>query len=137
MNIQPYLYFNGRCAEAVEFYRRALGAQVEMMMRIGDSPEPPPPGALPPGSENNVMHAALKVGDSYLLASDGMAAAPAQFAGFNLSLQMADAAAANRVFAALADGGTVQMPLGKTFWSPLFGIVRDRFGVAWMINQVA
>jgi PhnB protein len=137
MNIQAYLYFNGRCAEAVEFYRRALGAQVEMMMRVGDSPEPPRPGALPPGSENNVMHAALKVGDSYLLASDGMAAGPAQFAGFNLSLQMPDASAANRVFAALGDGGTVQMPLGKTFWSPLFGIVRDRFGVAWMINQVA
>jgi PhnB protein len=86
MNIQAYLYFNGRCAEAVEFYRRALGAQVETMMRVGDSPEPPPPGALPPAAENNVMHAALKIGDSYLLASDGMAAGPAQFAGFNLSL---------------------------------------------------
>jgi PhnB protein len=137
MNVQAYLYFNGRCAEAVEFYRHALGAQVELLMRVGDSPEPPPPGALPPGSENNVMHAALKIGDSYLLASDGVTAAPAQFAGFNLSLQMPDATAANRVFAALADGGTVQMPLGKTFWSPLFGIVRDRFGVAWMINQAA
>jgi PhnB protein len=132
MNIQVYLYFNGRCAEAIEFYRRTLGAQVEMMMRVGDSPEPPPHGAAP----NNVMHAALKVGDSYLLASDGMATGPANFTGFNLSLQMPDAATAGRVFAALADGGTVQMPLGKTFWSPLFGIVRDRFGVAWMINQV-
>jgi len=132
MNIQVYLYFNGRCAEAIEFYRRTLGAQVETMMRVGDIPEPPPPGAAP----NNVMHAALKVGDSYLLASDGMAAGPANFTGFNLSLQMPDAATASRVFAALADGGTVQMPLGKTFWSPLFGIVRDRFGVAWMINQV-
>ncbi len=137
MNIQPYLYFNGRCEEAVEFYRSALGAQVEMMMRMNDSPEPPPPGALPPGSENKVMHAALKIGDSHLLVSDGMATGPANFAGFNLSLQMPNVATANRVFAALADGGTVQMPLGKTFWSPLFGIVRDRFNVAWMINLVA
>lgn len=137
MNIQAYLYFNGRCEEAVEFYRAALGAQVEMMMRMSDSPEPPPAGVLPPGSEHKVMHAAMKVGDSYLLASDGMAAGPSNFAGFNLSLQMPDAATANRVFAALADGGTVQMPLGKTFWSPLFGIVKDRFGVPWMINLVA
>ncbi len=137
MNIQPYLYFNGRCEEAVEFYRHTLGAQVEMIMRMSDSPEPHPPGAIPSGAENNVMHAALKIGDSVLLVSDGSAAAPASFAGFNLSLQVPDAAAADRVYAALADGGTVQMPLGKTFWSPCFGIVKDRFGVAWMINVVA
>jgi PhnB protein len=136
MNIQPYLYFNGRCEEAVEFYRRTLGAEIEAMMRMGDSPEPPPPGASAPGFADKIMHAALKIGESVLLASDGMATGQANFAGFNLALQMPDAGTADRVFTALADGGSVQMPLGKTAWSPCFGIVRDRFGVAWMINVV-
>jgi PhnB protein len=137
MHIQPYLYFNGCCEEAVEFYRRTLGAQVEMMMRIKDSPEPPPPGAVPPGSENKIMHVALKFGDTMLLASDGSASGPATFRGFALSLNMADAASADRAFASLADGGSVQMPLTETFWSPRFGMLTDRFGVAWMVNLTA
>ena len=134
MPIEPYLFFEGRCEEAVEFYRKALGAQVLMLMRYKESPEPPPPGKLPPGYENKVMHASLRVGDATLMASDGMAQGQPRFQGFSLSLAAPDAAEANRFFAALSDGGQVQMPLAKTFWSPLFGMVTDRFGVAWMVS---
>jgi PhnB protein len=137
MQIQPYLFFDGRCEEAVEFYRRALGAEVLMLMRFGESPDPPPPGKLPPGSEKKVMHAELRIGESTVMASDGGCANHASFQGFSLSLSPPDAATAERLFAALADGGQVQMPLGKTFWSPCFGMVVDRFGVGWMVNVVA
>jgi PhnB protein len=137
MQIQPYLFFNGRCEEAVEFYRKALGAKVEMLMRYKDSPEPPPPGMVPPGSENKVMHASLTVGDTIVMASDGNCAGQASFQGFSLSIAAASPAEAERLFRALADGGTVQMPLTKTFWSPCFGMVADRFGVGWMINVSA
>lgn len=132
MTIQPYLFFDGRCEEAIEFYRKALGAQVEMLMRYKESPEPPPPGMVPPGSENKVMHASLRIGDSVVMASDDCAGHP-QFQGFSLSITVPDAATADRVFNALADGGQVQMPLGKTFFSPRFGMVADRFGVGWMV----
>ena len=134
MQIEPYLFFEGRCEEAVEFYRKSLGAQVVMLMRYKESPEPPPPGKLPPGSENKVMHANLRIGDATLMASDGMAAGQPRFQGFSLSLTVPDAPRANQFFTALADGGQVQMPLTKTFWSPLFGMVTDRFGVSWMIT---
>lgn len=133
MQIQPYLFFNGRCEEAIEFYRRALGAEVTMLMRYKDSPEPPPPGMIPPGSENKVMHAAFRVGEATAMASDGQCQGKPNFDGFSLSLTVPDAAAADRMFGALADGGQVQMPLGKTFFSPRFGMVADRFGVSWMI----
>ena len=135
MPVQPYLFFNGRCEEAIEFYRKALGAELEMMMRYKESPEPSPPGMLPPGSENKVMHAALRIGsDGVVMASDGMCSGVPSFQGFSLSVTAADAADADRKFNALADGGQIGMPLGKTFWSPRFGMVTDRFGVGWMVS---
>jgi PhnB protein len=137
MHVEPYLFFNGRCEEAVEFYRRALGAKVEMLMRFKESPEAPPPGTIPPGSENKVMHASLRIGETTVMVSDGDCSGTPGFQGFSLSIAPPDAATADRLFNALADGGRVQMPLGKTFWSPRFGMVADRFGVSWMINVVS
>jgi len=134
--VQPYLFFGGRCEEALEFYRTALGAQIDFLMRYKESPEPQPPGRLPPGFENKVMHATFRIGGSTLMASDGCEAG-ANFAGFSLSLAVPTAAEADRAFAALADGGQVKMPLTKTFWSPCFGMLTDRFGVAWMVSVVA
>jgi PhnB protein len=134
MHVEPYLFFEGRCEEAVEFYRKALGAEVLMLMRYKDSPEPPPPGKLPPCSENKVMHARLRVGDTTVMASDGFARGRPSFQGFSLSITVPDEARAEELFAALAEGGQMQMPLARTFWSPRFGMVTDRFGVGWMIN---
>jgi PhnB protein len=133
MQVQPYLFFEGRCEEAVEFYRKALGAEVTMLMRYKDSPEPPNPGMLPPGAGDKVMHASLRIGETVVLASDGLCQGRASFQGFALSLTVASDAEADRRFAALADGGQVQMPLGKTFFSSRFGMLADRFGVSWMI----
>ena len=133
MQVQPYLFFDGRCEEAVEFYRSALGAEVVMLMRFKDSPDPPPPGMVPPGGENKVMHMALRVGDAMVLASDGRCSGQPSFQGFALSLTAANEAEADRLFAALAEGGQVQMPLTKTFFSPRFGMAADRFGVSWMV----
>jgi PhnB protein len=136
MQVQSYLFFDGRCEEAIEFYKKALGAKVEMLMRFSESPDPPPPGMLPPGSENKVMHSSLRIGDTTVMASDGGCTGKASFQGFSLSLAVASVAEADRLWDALGDGGKVQMPLGKTFWSPRFGMVTDRFGVGWMINFV-
>lgn len=133
MLVQPYLFFDGRCEEAIEFYRKAIGAEAVMLMRYKESPEPPPPGMVPPGSENKIMHASLRVGDTTIMASDGNCQGQASFKGFALSLTPANEAEADRLFAALSDGGQVQMPLTKTFFSPRFGMVADRFGVSWMI----
>ncbi len=133
--VQPYLNFGGRCEEALEFYRKAVGAQVDMMMRFKESPEPPPPGMLPPGFEDKVMHATFHIGGNTLMASDGDKAG-ATFAGISLSLAVPTEAEAKQAFAALAEGGTVQMPLGKTFWSPCFGMLTDRFGLGWMVSVV-
>ena len=133
MLVQPYLFFDGRCEEAIEFYRNALGAEVAMLMRWKDSPEPCPEGMIPPGSENKVMHAALRVGETIVMASDGRCQGKPNFQGFSLSIAAATEADADRMFGALADGGQVQMPMGKTFFSPRFGMVADRFGVSWMI----
>ncbi len=133
MLVQPYLFFDGRSEEAIEFYRRALGAEVVMMMRFRDCPEPAQPGMVPPGAENKVMHAALRIGDTMVLASDGRCLGQPDFRGFALSLTAADEAEADRMFAALAEGGQVQMALSKTFFSPRFGMVADRFGVSWMV----
>ncbi|MGQ3052591.1 MAG: VOC family protein [Roseateles sp.] len=134
MKIEPYLFFDGRCEEAIEFYQKALGAKVEFMMRNSESPEPPPEGMLPPGSEDKIMHATLHVGGALLMMSDGMCNGEGSFKGFSLSLDCPDADAAREAFAALADGGQVTMPLAKTFWAPLFGMVSDRFGVGWMVG---
>jgi PhnB protein len=134
MHIEPYLFFNGRCEEAIAFYQRALGAEVLMLMRNNEAPEPAPPGLLPAGSENKVMHATLRIGASHIMCSDGRCDGKPVFNGFSLSIGAANEAEADRLFAALADGGTVQMPLAKTFWSPKFGMVTDRFGVGWMVS---
>ena len=133
MLVQPYLFFDGKCEEAVEFYRRALGAEVVMLMRFRDSPEPAQPGMVPPGAEDKVMHAALRIGDTMVLGSDGRCLGQPDFRGFALSLTAADEAEADRLFATLAEGGQVQMALSKTFFSPRFGMVADRFGVSWMV----
>lgn len=137
MQVQPYLSFDGRCEEAVEFYRAKLGAKVEMLMRFKDSPDPPPPGMVPPGTENKIMHTCLRIGDSAVMASDFGCTQKPGFQGFSLSLAVPNVAEAERLFAALGDGGQVQMPLGKTFWSPAFGMITDRFGVSWMVNVAA
>src|SRR3954465_14053225 len=133
MQVQPYLFFDGRCGEAAEFYPRVLGAEVTMLMRFSDSPEPHAPGMIPPGAENKVMHASFRIGDSTILASDGRCEGKEAFKGFALSLTVPNDAEADRRFAALAEGGQVQMPLTKTFFSSRFGMVADRFGVSWMI----
>lgn len=131
--IEPYLFFGGRCEEALEFYRSALGAQVEMMMRFKESPKPMPPGSIPSGFENKIMHASFRIGGSRLMASDGNEAG-AKFEGFSLSLAVSSEAEADRAFATLGEGGKVEMPLTKTFWSPKFGMLTDRFGVRWMVS---
>ena len=131
MPVEPYLFFEGRAEEALEFYRAALGAEVTALMRFRDNPEP---GHTPPGAEDKVMHASIRIGDSTIMLSDGRCAGATRFDGFALSLAPPDAATAARWFDALAAEGAVVMPLGKTFWSPCFGMARDRFGVTWMIS---
>jgi PhnB protein len=131
---RPYLFFNGNCEQAIEFYRKALGAEVEMMMRFKESPEPPPPGAVPAGFENKIMHASFRVGETTVMASDGCSTDKANFEGFSLSLSAPNEAEADRVFNALANGGQVKMPLTKTFFSPRFGMLQDRFGIGSMIS---
>ena len=134
MQVQVYLFFAGRCEEAIDFYKKTLGAKVMMLMRFKDSPEPPQPGMIPPDSENKVMHASLRMGDTVVMASDGRCEGAPSFEGFSLSVTVADEAEADRVFAALAEGGKIQMPLSKTFWSSRFGMLSDRFGVGWMVS---
>ena len=129
--VQPYLSFDGRCEEAVEYYRKALGAQVESLIRFKDSPDP---SMCAPGAGDKVMHACFRIGETTLMASDGQCGGRPSFQGFSLSLTVPDVAEAERLFAALGDGGQVQMPLAKTFFSPRFGMVADRFGVSWMIH---
>ena len=134
MKVEPYLFLNGRCEEAIEFYRRALGADVGMLMRMKDSPEPHTAGMQqPPGWENKVRHANFRIGETQVMASDGMPGSKPEFKGFSLSIDAPDEAKARQMFDALAEGGQVQMPLGKTFYSPCFGMVVDRFGVSWML----
>jgi PhnB protein len=133
MDVQAYLFFDGRCEEALSFYQRVLGAELTMMMRFKEAPDGPPPGSVPAGSENKVMHAALRIGDTTVMASDGRCQGKPSFQGFALCITVENEAQADRTFAALADGGQVQMPLGKTFFSPRFGMVADRFGVSWMV----
>jgi PhnB protein len=132
MQLQPYLFFEGRTEEALAFYREALGAEVVMMMRFSESPEP---ASIPPGAGEKVMHAAFRIGDTVVMASDGRCSGQPGFGGFAVALQVPDTATAERLFTALtAGGGQVQAPLVKTFFSPAFGMVADRFGVTWMVN---
>jgi PhnB protein len=135
MQVQPYLFFDGRCEEALQYYSKHLGAKVEMLMRNKESPEPPPPGMNAPGEK--VMHAAFRIGDTQLLASDGYSAGKPRFEGISLSISARDDAEAKRIFNALADGGKVNMPLTKTFFASSFGMVDDRFGVHWMVIAAA
>jgi PhnB protein len=135
MPVQPYLFFEGRCEEALDFYREALGAKVKTLLRYADSPEPCPDGMLPPGSEKKVMHAEFNIGDTTLMASDGMCGKNGKpnFQGFSISLAPPGDAEAKRLFEALAEGGEVRMPLSSTFFATSFGMVADRFGVGWMV----
>ena len=133
MRVEPYLFFNGRCEEAIAFYQQALGAEVTLQMRMNEAPDPPPPGAIPEGFENKIMHANLRIGEMNLMVSDGNSNMQPSFKGFTLSLGVDDAVQAERAFNALSAGGKVVMPLGKTFWSPCFGMLEDRFGVGWMV----
>lgn len=133
MIVEPYLFFEGRCEEAMTFYAKAVGAKVEALMRYKESPEPPPPGMVPPGSENKVMHALFRIGDSAIMASDGGCSNAQKFEGFSLTITVANEAEAKAKFAALSEGGVVTMPLGKTFFSPCFGMLTDKFGVGWMV----
>ncbi|MFC3695326.1 VOC family protein [Chenggangzhangella methanolivorans] len=133
MKLEPYLFFNGRAEEAIVFYETHLGATREMLLRFNESPDPAPPGVVPEGFESKVMHASLIVGGSRLLISDGCDPTPASFSGFSLALNVDGVAAAERAFNALAEGGSVLMPLGKTFFAASFGMVTDRFGVSWSV----
>ena len=130
MQVQSYLFFDGRCDEAIEFYKKTLGAEVDMLMRWKDSPDK---SMCTPGNENKVMHASFKIGETRVMASDGRNTGNPEFKGFALSLNAKDEADADRLFNSLASGGTVMMPLGKTFFSPRFGMTTDKFGVNWMV----
>jgi len=134
MQIQPHLSFEGRCEEAVEFYKQALGAEVTTMARFKDIPGPHPPGSIPPGGENKIMHASFRIGNSILMASDGSCTGKGSFQGIQLAIQVSDVATADRVFSSLSVGGQVKLPLTQTFWSPRFGMLTDKFGIEWMIN---
>jgi len=137
MEVTPYLNFNGRCEEAIEFYRKAVGAEVMALMRFSDNPEACASGQVPPGTEKKVMHSSLQIGKSTVMATDGQCTGKASFEGITLSLSAPDVPASERLFKALGDGGQVHVPLTKTFFSPSFGMVADRFGVTWMVLVAA
>jgi PhnB protein len=131
MAVQPYLFFDGRCEQALEFYKKAIGAEVTMLMRFKDSPTPPT--MSPSGAEEKIIHSCFKVGDSTIMASDGECGNTPAFQGFSLSISAPSVAEADRIFASLADGGQVRMPQSETFFSPRFGMVTDQFGISWMV----
>ena len=131
MLVQPYLNFDGRCDEALEFYKKAIGAKVGMLMRFKDAPDQ---SMISPGSENKVMHSSFQVGETTILASDGRCTGKANFHGIALSITANSEAEADKLFGGLAEGGQVNMPLSKTFFSPKFGMLSDKFGVGWMIS---
>jgi PhnB protein len=133
MQIQPYLFFEGRCDEAIEFYHKELGAEIITLMRYKESPEPAKPGMLPAGAENKVMHSSFKIGENTVMASDGLCSGKPEFIGVSLTLAVSSESEAERLFNAMGEGGQVRMPLSKTFFSSRFGMVADRFGVLWMI----
>lgn len=130
MRVQAYMDFNGRCDEAIEFYKKAVGAQVGFLMRFKDSPDP---NACAPGTADKVMHSSIRIGETELFASDGRCAGTGAFTGIMLSLGVTSDAEAEKYFAALSDGGTVRMPMGPTFFASRFGLLQDRFGVNWMV----
>lgn len=131
-SLTSYLFFSGRCEEAIEFYKKALGAKVEMVMKFDESPSPPPPGSIQPGFEKKIMHASVTIGDSRLMMSDGCDD-KSKFEGFRMVLTVTTEAEAHRAFDALVAGGSADMPLAKTFWSPCYGMLTDKFNVGWMV----
>jgi PhnB protein len=132
MKVEPYLYFDGRAEEALNFYKQAIGAEIACIMRFDEGP---PEMQVPPGAENKVMHAAMQVGSSLIMVSDGMCneKEPTPFSGISLTISVDDPAKAEKLFSALGQGGQVQMPLGETFFAEKFGMVADKFGVSWMV----
>jgi PhnB protein len=130
MQVQPYLFFDGRCDEALDFYKTAVGAEVKMLMRFKDGPDQ---AACTPGTLDKVMHAQFQIGGTAVLASDGRCQGQPKFDGFALAVSAKSEADADKMFAALSDGGQVTMPMAKTFFSPRFGMLADKFGVQWMI----
>jgi PhnB protein len=134
MRVEPYLMFSGRCEEAIAFYKQAIGAQTTMVMRFDESPDKNHPMPLPPNWGQKIMHCAIKVGDTIVLASDGMSEEPVSYAGVSLSITADNEAQVKRLFDALSQGGKVFMPPSKTFWSPCFGMTSDKFGVNWMVG---
>lgn len=133
--VQPYLFFNGNCEQALNYYTQAIGAEITAMMRFKDSPQPPDQGCGP-NDPNKIMHASFKIGESELMASDGCEEGKSSFQGFSLSIAVKSEAAADEIFSALAEGGKTTMPLGPTFFAPKFGMVEDRFGINWMVIVV-
>lgn len=131
--LTPYLFFSGRCEEAISFYMSHLGAEQLFLMRFNDSPDATPPGMLAPGFETKVMHSTVRIGETIVMMSDGCDA-ETKFSGFRISIALPTEADAQRVFAALSQGGTVEMPLTKTFWSSCFGMLTDQFGIGWMVT---
>ena len=134
MIVEPYLFFGGRCEEAIEFYRKALGAETTALMRYSESPEK---GDIQTGWESKIMHANLRIGEATIMVSDGAPGQKGNFQGFALTISLSDEARARKMFQALAETGETVMPLCKTFYSPLFGMITDRFGVLWMIMVTA
>lgn len=130
-SVQPYLFFGGRCEEALEFYRNALGAEILTLSRFKEAAEPQ---GLPDCFDDKIMHVSFRIGETILMASDGRCEGQQEYEGFSLSLTVPDEAEADRAFAVLSDGGLVAMPLEKTFWAPKFGMLQDRFGVGWMVS---
>ena len=135
MKVQAYITFGGRCEEALEFYKKSLGAEITGLMRWKESQDKDM--KWPPGYEENVMNASFRIGESELMADDGMGEKTAEFKGMTLAIEVADDAEAKRVFTALGEGGNVSMPLMKTFWTSSFGMLTDKFGVPWMVNVAA
>ncbi|VWX59450.1 PhnB protein [Burkholderiales bacterium 8X] len=135
MQVQPYLMFDGRCEEALEFYRQSIGAEIKALMRFKDNPDPSSQAGCQPGAatDDKIMHASFVVGQTEILASDGRAMGRPVFQGVSLALTADDVASAERLFGALAEGGLIEMPMMKTFFSPAFGMATDRFGVSWMV----
>lgn len=143
MNVQPYLSFEGRAEEALDFYAKAVGAQIGLKMRFKEAPPMDPSetpgngcadmGSAPVNSAEKIMHSEFKIGDSLIMATDGMCSGKANFAGVSLTIQTKDDAEAKQVFDALGAGGQVMQPLIKTFFATSFGMLADKFGVNWLV----
>ena len=132
MKVQAYISYRGRCEEALEFYKRSIGAEVIGLMRWKESLDATM--KAPPGFEEKVMNASFRVGDTLMMADDSPGEAPAEYKGMTLAIEVADDVEAQRVFTALVEGGKVTMALAKTFWTSSFGMLTDKFGVPWMVN---